>query len=581
MANTSIFARARPKEIRLREAYNFTADVSTHPRTYPAGTPLGRLEIFVPYCGDDNFPQEAVADIEHQCPDLWQKGGERQVRIGYVGCSRYDHTDLAELFALSDSRGVLPIDIPVGGQELANKDSLRDGCRTCLLTQDYAPHWPDPFACTLDFGVLDEDDLSAMSREESIEEASFLLDKDALTQELQEVQEALQGASEDQYVQGLFELLAALEGDYGDDIDEDELDQRLRTLEDEAEQRARDILVQTEEYRKQIQQIQPEVVDRLRKSLLVRQDSLYQRSLNFRFEIILLLPASRGQSGSPELTSMSLDWPSPTSQDRLSLTVSKEMAPTRVEARDRNIRWVEHVEKPVWYVPEKGAIQWGPVEFEASQMERSGLKFATPVMTLSVEHPGELYPHQELAGRLEISLPRPLSDLEVEWFGADGAGATIPIVQETVLNLDFVLHLEDRFRQKLVTPYRHLQFEGVILDEMRIADIRTILENQGLRVRHVDLTEKGSNVRRYQIWGRQMKGAEPVEIWLWVEGTRALTKRQREIPGGQTFTTEVETGQTTIYMRGRYQGDSKHLTTMMNAIHQRLKRQFPYVSTVD
>ena len=128
---------------RLKETYNFKADISAHSRIDQVGTPEGSLEILVSYCGDDNFPQEAVADIEHQCPDPWQQGIERQVRIGYVGCTYHDGTTPAELMALHKTRGMLPIDIPIGGKEISTADSLRNGCRACLLRQEYTPVLPN------------------------------------------------------------------------------------------------------------------------------------------------------------------------------------------------------------------------------------------------------------------------------------------------------------------------------------------------------------------------------------------------------------------------------------------------------
>ena len=112
---------------------------------------------------------------------------------------------------------------------------------------------------------------------------------------------------------------------------------------------------------------------------------------------------------------------------------------------------------------------------------------------------------------------------------------------------------------------------------MRVEDIKTLFEDQGFKHKTLELNP----MTRYLIEGRRQEGAGELVLWMLVEGTRSQTTRQKEIPGGETFTTRLETGNMVIHLRGQLQGDSGRLVGVMNEIQTLLKERFRHVSTIE
>jgi len=243
---------------------------------------------------------------------------------------------------------------------------------------------------------------------------------------------------------------------------------------------------------------------------------------------------------------------------------------------------VEGKEWPLAYNPERGVVEWKDILFKAlDKAEGTDLyPYEVPVMTLLVEQPGELYRKERLKGEVRIEIPRPFSGLQVDFFDALGRRAGAHMQLYTVLLCAFEVYLEDCFERKVYSPYQHLQFEGIILDDMRIADIMTLLEDQGFKPTCGELASDTARMRRYLVMGVRQEGPEELMLWMLVEGNRFQTMRRKQIPGGQTFTTELETGNMVIYMRGQMRGDSLRLVRVMNEVQALLKERFRHVSTI-
>lgn len=298
----------------------------------------------------------------------------------------------------------------------------------------------------------------------------------------------------------------------------------------------------------------------------------FKRSLIFSFDLILALPGIIGSSNDgepPILTQMAIEWPVATSHRLVHLMIEESEG-------DKNV--------PITYDPTKGVIEWGDIPFLSPLEKSQGTNlytYRTPSMMMIVEQPGELYQQEFLKGEIKIEIPRLFSGLQVACFGSEGSKSQIHTISKTTISTDLTISLEDCFERKTFSPYQHLQFEGVILNEMRVNDIKTLLEDQGFESNSRQLNSSDQGTERFIVFGAKTVEMETLSLWMLIEGTRSKTTRQKKIPGGQTFTTDVVTGHMTIYMRGELQGNSANLTHVMNKIQKHLKERFRHVSTID
>lgn len=293
----------------------------------------------------------------------------------------------------------------------------------------------------------------------------------------------------------------------------------------------------------------------------------FQQSLFFKFDIGLALPNRAAQgfnNKSPKITHMALEWPVATSHRLVRLGIGEQN------------NW------PVIYNPENGVIEWANIPFDATgKSEGTNLyQYKIPPIHLFIDQPGELYRRKELRGEIQIEIPQPFSGLHLSYFDALGKLTKIPIEQRTNLVSKIIVNLEDCFEQKIYSPYQHIQFEGVILDQMRINDIVTLLQDQRFTCRWDNLPTARPSIQQYLIIGKRPEGTGELLLGILVEGSRFEATRESEIPGGQKFISNVETGNTTIYMRGQLRGDNKRLLHTMNEIQILLKERFRHVLTI-
>ncbi len=299
----------------------------------------------------------------------------------------------------------------------------------------------------------------------------------------------------------------------------------------------------------------------------VAQQVGFSRSLIFHFDLELALPSKISnfkENDPPMLELMAIEWPVATSSRVVHLVV-------------------EGKELSIVYNPTQGVIEFGDIPFRShGKSEGTELYiYRTPTITLLVDQPGELYQRDQLNGNVVVQLPRQFSALKLLYFNAQGKKEEMDIQTCTIFNADLALYLEDLFDRKMFSPYQHLQFEGVVLDEMRVMDIMTLLEDQGFSSRYESLTAERTGMQRYLVEGVRTEGHGKLVLWMVVEGTRSQTTRQKQIQGGHTYTTQLETGNVVIYMRGQLQRDSSRLVNVMNEIQNLLKERFQHISTIE
>ena len=253
-------------------------------------------------------------------------------------------------------------------------------------------------------------------------------------------------------------------------------------------------------------------------------------------------------------------------------------------SQETGILFYENDPEHLTYELECGVIKWGNIGFDElpeKPGDPKGSKSLVCYLELTVDRPGELYGLGQLEGQLQITLPALLSGLGIDYFGADGKKA-IPqdAKMSSVLAADFVLNVEDRFFQKTFAPYQCIQFDGVVLDDMRIENIQTLLRDLGFRgIEKDNLSDQkaGNETTRWFINAKQRKGLASLELTLLAEGTKIVTHRQKGVAGGPIYTTDVETGHTTIHLYGQQRGENKDLQAIMQQVRKQLKQQFRHV----
>lgn len=312
----------------------------------------------------------------------------------------------------------------------------------------------------------------------------------------------------------------------------------------------------------------------------------FERSLIFDFFVELALPANIPVSIPPVIRRMSLEWPVATSYHMLELYVGEKGDGDRF------------VQQPIYYVSEEGIVEWRNIQFQRGALEPADGHeekgedtpqfFRAPVMRLQVNEPGELYQKPILNSQVEIELPTVLlSGLETEYFSATGDAAEISSVEKrTTILVNMEIDLEQRFDRRVSSPYQHLRFEGVILEDVRMMDITTLLKDLGFQITPFDskpylaLIDR-PNKREYAVVGSRTEGPDQMNIIILARGMLGKTERETIIPGGKTFKTVVDSGNLVLEMRAELRGNVQKLTSILNTIHTSLKERFRHVSTLE
>lgn len=296
----------------------------------------------------------------------------------------------------------------------------------------------------------------------------------------------------------------------------------------------------------------------------IAQQVSFRRNLLFIIQVTLNLPRNFIQDGlNPKITRVSLGWPTITSFRALNVFVEDIQPDT---------------ELPLKYNPSNCSLEWGNVTMDVSEMPTGAelQTYTSKKMYLLIDQPGELYQRIALSGCVEVEIPgQLLSGTQARVYG--GGGKLIENLKPeltTRIITDLNLILDDSFARRTRSPYQHLHFDEVIPDEMRIADIKTALADQGFRITQDVSLLHGHDELKHFILARRPQGPDTMKLWVFIDGKRYTTQRQTQISGGQTYTSTFESGEIKIYMRGELTGDSRDLVKEMNTLQVVLRDRF-------
>lgn len=193
-----------------------------------------------------------------------------------------------------------------------------------------------------------------------------------------------------------------------------------------------------------------------------------------------------------------------------------------------------------------------------------------------------------LEARVEVRVDNLLlSGLRLRGFGADGRREER--AEGRRLTTRFVGRVErvldDAVRRWRRSPLQQLQFEHVILDEMRVQDVCTTLEDMGFTVARAgapggleslfaDARRLSSSAARHLVVAERPEGADTLWLWVYLRGERKTAERRTELAGGQTYTSQVTSGDLELFVRGQLDGDPRPVLAAIHELHERLRHQF-------
>lgn len=309
----------------------------------------------------------------------------------------------------------------------------------------------------------------------------------------------------------------------------------------------------------------------------LRKQADIKRSLIMKFRVILSLPKHMGElypRDLPQISSMRLKWPIATPHRLAKLRVGSTLYP------------------PIIYNPEREFIEWNNVPLKFAEGNARYLDiYHTDEISLEIGEPTEIYEKLEMCGNVSLELNGLLSGLDLDHLTyEDQSHGNTLITRRTVLRNEFVLDLEEGLKDKYYSPRQHLHFPGVVLNEMRIADVIMLLEDKGFEIKVKDEPSprkpeehenRNNKDKIYIIKAKRSEGARDIEISILIQGMSAETTREREVVGQAKYTTALPVGATSIYIQGKLQGDSKRIVNVINEIQKQLKEQFRHVGTAE
>jgi len=277
--------------------------------------------------------------------------------------------------------------------------------------------------------------------------------------------------------------------------------------------------------------------------------------LQLHMIVRLVIPREQAKGAWAKVRQVFISWPTHTSLRSLRLIVQGKHHPLR-------------------YNPKREGLEWSNITMTAEADPGAGevRTFVSPVMILVIPQPGELYQEDSLDGQVKVAVNRLLSGLDARLYDATGTlGAHPRVARQSLISTTFALTLDDAFARRTLSPHQQLHFDEVIPAETRIDDVMMALKNLGFKVKD-PWPDQGPEKR--WLFAERAEGPDKMEIVLYVEGKQHKSRRQRSVPGGMTYRTELDSGELRIYAYGWLAGNSRPVVHEMNALREALRERF-------
>jgi hypothetical protein len=305
-----------------------------------------------------------------------------------------------------------------------------------------------------------------------------------------------------------------------------------------------------------------------------------KRQVNFKNKLLLSvqvslnLPVKKGQTPHlPRIKRVAIGWPTITSLQTIGLIVvggptesADRKIPVRYNPVDRCLEWEFQRENPSMYLEKRT-----PDNNEAGMV-----RYQSGLMLLSIDQPGELYQKDELEVHAEVEAPGYLlSGLEARLYDATGYKQHPQPNPTTHIHANARLMLSDAFAKRTFSPCQHLFFDEIVPSNDRIDDILTVLHDAAFRDAKPVWTDHGdkSGTRTWLLTASRRQGADPMELWILVEGRQFTVERLTRMDD-LGYRAQVDTGALQLYIRGTLARDHAELARTMNALQQTLRERF-------
>lgn len=270
--------------------------------------------------------------------------------------------------------------------------------------------------------------------------------------------------------------------------------------------------------------------------------------------------------------SVSVEFPHPVSLDPSSLTLA---------VRERSSKGWRTRRPALHQDPENRSVRWHeiPIAAEAQGSGRAGGTtttwiLASPPMALTIGQPGELFEHDDLRITAVVDLEGTLlSGTRTKVFDTRGRPRSRSLVERSVLHLHCTVSLADAFAGRELSPYQSLVFDEIVPDRRRASDVQSVLRSLGFEVEAKPLTSPEHPL----LWLMSAtRGSGPTRsvLWVVVRGRRAATHRRTRQGEDQQFSSRLESGDLTLFVRGWARGSAAGLVSQINDLHVALKERF-------
>ena len=506
-----LFARARPRVVRLEERYRCRQTVAPNSTLVwdPEDRASGTVEVVTPYDGYEHVTRDAVADVERRLRGRGpaaaadkddsppspadENGADENVveaLIGHLLLVGHQDTDLADKLGLDGRFGAHGIRVPVRGPDLPDTDALSAGRLEHRFAVDYVPlpGTPKLIPMRIDVSMSDPDN-----------------------------------------------------ADVGDDLLKAVTAQDTKRLALDAD--------------------------------AIKTFVGFKPHLQLTITVRLTLPPG-SEDVSPVIRRVGVTLPAAPSLSRSSLRlfVGGRDHDVQYDASRNELAWFDvqtrFTDQPDDDPKDRDEAD-RPTRPRRRLSEEMAVRFEQPgelyaqdklVITVDAEIPGEL---------LSATQAR-LFDARGYRHRKDG-----PLTVRSVVTSTCEVDLSHTFRRRPVSPYQSFHFDEVVPGKLRVADIQAALADQRFEVWHKELAsgEEKNTIARHVIFARREDGPDIIKLFIVVEGQRQNTRREIR-SSDYSNRTKFISGDLWLYVRGEAPRDARTVVHEINKLQRSLRERF-------
>jgi len=276
-----------------------------------------------------------------------------------------------------------------------------------------------------------------------------------------------------------------------------------------------------------------------------------------------------------------VEWPTIVTSDQL-------------EVQQRRLKEKEEDPQQDPAEPPKNIWRYNPdrkvVEICRLRMHQHKLKVGSPLvpyfcqLRFLLRSPGEVISQDILQGQARVRVDGALfTGREIAWMDAFGQRRKGPrelVKSRTFFEAAFVANPSDKFDRRVTNTFRRWYFPGVALSVPWQETVAACLRDLGYQV---SWPEKSDQQERDTVSGERLETAavdQPMQLSIGIKALNTKltpTRRERELQGGILVSTEMDTCDLVLQVRGQAHGPGSLLALDLEKLMAMLKSQFAAV----